>query len=126
MRYYSAKEGVLVTRYGTRTYIGATVSVDKPGKPGSKTVIKHTDQIVALSDAEIAKHAREYLRLERDGSLIARTKSEFDAQSKAELEASKKEADAIEKAAKEREAEAKKVAAAETKASKAKDEAKTE
>ena len=131
MRYFSAKADRLVTRYGTNTYIGASVTA----KAGEKPVITSNEKVVvAISDAEFAKYGREYLRLEREGSLIKRTQADFDAMQKAEAEASKKEADALkaqadkaaaeakaqsDKEAADREAEAKKAAAAAKAATKA-------
>ncbi len=115
MRYYSAKADVLVTRYGTGSYIGASVSVPTEGPLKGQTVLTHTSEVVALTDAEFAKYMREYLQLEREGSLIQRTEKDHKAWVDAETKAVEKEtADreaAEKKAVAEQEAAEKKVAA---------------
>lgn len=108
MRYYSAKADVLVTRYGTGSYIGATVEIAKDGERKGQTEISHDEElVVAITDAEFAKYAREYLQLEREGSLIKRTEADYKAQLQVEEAKSKKEAEAIEAANKKAEEESK-------------------
>ncbi len=129
MRYYSAKADVLVTRYGTGSYIGATVGIAKEGERKGETVITHDpDAVVAITDAEFSKYTREYLQLVRDGSLIERDEADHKVWLEAEEAQVKKETAereaAVKKATAEVEAEIKKKAlAAETAKAKAKDEA---
>ena len=115
MRYYSAKADVLVTRYGTGSYIGAKVTVPTEGPLKGQTVLTHTGEVVALTDAEFSKYMREYLQLEREGSLIQRTEKDYKAWVEAEAKATEKEtADreaAEKKAAAEQEAAEKKAKA---------------
>lgn len=73
--YVSSVEGSLVTRYGTRTFIGAERRALEP------TVIDwNPDQVVAIPHDEFRKYRREYLRALRDRSLVERTADEWQRQ----------------------------------------------
>ena len=70
--FVSCVEGCLVTRYGTRTFIGAERRTDDP------TVVDyHPEQVVAIPHDEHRKFRREYLRALREGSLVERTADEW-------------------------------------------------
>jgi hypothetical protein len=117
MRFYSATKDRLVTRYGTGAYIGATVTVPTEGPDKGKTVLVHDeDAIVALTDAEFSKYAKEYLSLERDGSLRLRTEEEYKAVAAAEEKRQADEEAAAKKAAADAEKKAADEAAAAEKA----------
>jgi hypothetical protein len=117
-KFYSVKPNALVTRLGTKTYIGAQVDVERNkegapivssmGEPTTKVV--YTDEIVMISDGELARYGREYAKLEREGSLILKEEKDFKAYQDKLADESKKEGEALEHQAKEREAEAKKQA----------------
>lgn len=108
MRFYSAAKDRLVTRYGTGAYIGATVSVPTEGPDKGKTVIVHNEEeVVAITDAEFSKYAREYLALEREGSLTLRPEADWKKQVDAEAARLKKEVETQEAAQKKAEADAK-------------------
>lgn len=70
--FVSCVEGAVVTRFGTRTYIGCERRALEP------TVVDyHPEQIVAIPHDEFRKYRREYLRALRDGSLVTRTEDEW-------------------------------------------------
>jgi hypothetical protein len=73
--FVSCVEGSLVTRYGTRTFIGAERATDD-----RRRVDYHPDQVVAIPVDEYRKFRREYLRALRDGSLVERTADEWQRQ----------------------------------------------
>lgn len=73
--YVSSVEGALVTRYGTRTQIGAEIL---PGPKGGKQTIRwNTGVVVALSQDELVKYKREYRRAIDAGELVERTADDF-------------------------------------------------
>lgn len=75
--YVSCVEGAVVTRYGTRTFIGAERRALEP------TVVDfHPDIVVAIPHDEFRKYRREYLRAMREGSLVERTADEWRAQNR--------------------------------------------
>lgn len=73
--FVSCVEGHLVTRHGTRTFIGAERRADDP-----RRVDYHPEQIVAIPVDEHRKYRREYLRALREGSLVERTGDEWQRQ----------------------------------------------
>lgn len=77
--FVSCVEGSLVTRYGTRTFIGAERRTDDP-----RQVDFHPDQIVAIPHDEHRRYRREYLRALREGSLVERTADEWQQQNRQE------------------------------------------
>jgi len=77
--FVSSVEGSLVTRHGTRTFIGATRRAKEP------TVIDwQPDVIVAFPHDEYRRYRREYDRALRDKSLAKRTEAEWRAQNRQE------------------------------------------
>ncbi len=72
-RYFSANPPALVTRFGTGTYLGATLRVVS----GQPVIEWDSEKIVEISDAELVSYLREYAGLIRDGSLIERTKEDY-------------------------------------------------
>lgn len=85
--YVSCVPGRLVTRFGTGSYIGATVDL----KTGEQNY--DPNEVVAIPLVEWLTYVREYGRLVRAGDLIKRTKAELDSWRVAQAAASKKEAD---------------------------------
>lgn len=77
--FVSCVEGSLVTRYGTRTFIGAERRALEP-----KVVDYHPEQVVAIPHDEFRKYRREYLRVMREGSLVERTELEWREQNRQE------------------------------------------
>lgn len=75
--FVSCVEGRLVTRYGTRTFIGAERRTDDP-----RVVDFHPEHIVAIPHDEHRKYRREYLRALREGSLVERTVDEWQQQNR--------------------------------------------
>lgn len=75
--FVSCVEGSLVTRYGTRTFIGAERRADDP-----RVVDYHPEHVVAIPHDEFRKYRREYLRALREGSLVERTAAQWDAQNR--------------------------------------------
>lgn len=75
--FVSCVEGSLVTRYGTRTFIGAERRALEP-----QVVDFHPDIIVAIPHDEFRKYRREYLRALREGSLVERTAEAWQAQNR--------------------------------------------
>jgi|SRR6187551_177323 len=75
--FVSCVEGSLVTRYGTRTFIGAERRTLEPN-----VVDYHPEQIVAIPHDEFRKYRREYTRALRDGSLVQRTADEWQRQNR--------------------------------------------
>ena len=72
-RYFSAKPPALVTRFGTGTYLGASLErVD-----GQVSIKWDEERIVAISDAELSQYLRDYAGLVRDGSLIEWTEDDY-------------------------------------------------
>jgi hypothetical protein len=100
MRYFTVKNGALVTRFGTGTYLGATVEMIREGERKGETDLKWTGDVVALPEAELAKYLREYNGLLADGSLIEVDEPAYKKWAEAQEAQSKKDADAIEAAAK--------------------------
>lgn len=73
--YVSSVEGCPVTRFGTRTLIGAARRVKEP------TVIDYQpDVVVAITADEFNRYRREYQRALGNGSLKRRTIEEWQAQ----------------------------------------------
>jgi hypothetical protein len=118
MRYFTVKDGALVTRFGTGTYLGATVAMIREGERKGEVDIKWTGDVVALPDAELNLYLREYNQLLAEGSLVEVKEEAYkkfldaqEAQSKKEAaaieETAKKEAAALEAAQKKADAEAK-------------------
>jgi hypothetical protein len=105
--YCSAVAGHHVTRYGTRTLIGAEIDLQHPGN-----IRWDTNKIVVIPAAEYELHRLEYDRLLADGALKRRTAAEYktaqaavekafdDAAAKAKDEAEKAERKANEAAEK--------------------------
>lgn len=75
--FVSSVEGRLVTRYGTRTFIGAERRASDP-----RQLEWHTDQVIAIPHDEFRKYRREYLRALREGSLVVRTDAEWQQQNR--------------------------------------------
>lgn len=75
MRYFTIRKGALVTRFGTGTYLGATVAVVK-----GATAIDWTEgEVVALPDVEVGKYLREYNQLLLEGSIVESTEDAYKA-----------------------------------------------
>lgn len=73
--YVSSVEGCPITRFGTRTLIGATRSAATP------TVVQYdTDKIVAISSDEYRRYLREYERAIVNGTLKRRKPEDWDRQ----------------------------------------------
>ena len=68
-KFVSSVPGKLVTRFGSRTYIGARITEGGPEWD--------PDDIVALTGDELATYRREYARALRDGALVERTRDEW-------------------------------------------------
>jgi hypothetical protein len=75
--FVSCVEGSLVTRYGTRTFIGAERRTDDP-----RQIDYHPEQVVAIPHDEHRRYRREYLRALREGSLVERTEDEWQQQNR--------------------------------------------
>jgi hypothetical protein len=86
-KFYSTKQGALCSRYGTGTYIGASIVVVK----GATAIQWAPEEVVAISDEEFAKYSREYQGLVVEGSLVEREPKDFEAWN-AKLTASEKQA----------------------------------
>lgn len=73
--FVSSVDGCPVTRFGTRTLIGAARRVKEP------TVIDYTPElVVAITTAEFSRYRREYLRALGNATLKRRTIEEWQAQ----------------------------------------------
>lgn len=72
--YFKSVPGRLVTRFGTRTLIGAEIIGSKVERekrlPMTQTDIKWSDEPVAIPMSEYSRYRREYNRCVREGSLI--------------------------------------------------------
>lgn len=73
--YVSSVEGHLVTRHGTGLYIGAERDAKAEGG-----LVFNPELVVQIPEAEARAYSREYGRALRDGSLVQRSKADFDAQ----------------------------------------------
>lgn len=70
MRYFTIRQGALVTRFGTGTYLGATVGIVEKGPLKGQTFTTwHEGEVVALPDEEVGKYLREYNQLLLEGSI---------------------------------------------------------
>lgn len=107
MRYFTVKDGALVTRFGTNTYLGATVGLVEKGERKGETELKWTGDVIALPESELNKYLREYNQLLEEGSLIESDEAAYKKWADAQEAQSKKEAAAIEDAKKKADAEAK-------------------
>jgi hypothetical protein len=75
--FVSSVVGLPVTRWGSRTLIGASRSAATP------TVVDYdTDAVVAIPDDEYRKYSREYDRALGNGSLRRRTEKDWQAQNR--------------------------------------------
>jgi hypothetical protein len=73
--FVSAVDGQPVTRFGTRTLVGASRRQNEP------TIIDYDpSRVIAISRGEYARYRREYERAIRDGSLTRRTVEDWQAQ----------------------------------------------
>jgi hypothetical protein len=73
--FVSAVTGQPVTRFGTRTLVGAERRLNEP------TIIDYDpSRVVAISQPEYARYRREYERAIRDGSLTRRSVEDWQAQ----------------------------------------------
>lgn len=80
MRYFTIRQGALVTRFGTGTYLGATLGVHQDGpKKGATFVDWHEGEVVMLPDAEVGKYLREYNQLLLEGSIAESTEEAWKA-----------------------------------------------
>ena len=70
--FVSCVDGQPVTRYGTRTLIGAQRNAREPTR-----IDYRPDQVVALTHAECAKYRHEYDRALSNGSLVRRTAADW-------------------------------------------------
>lgn len=74
--YVSAGEtGGIVKRYGSDSYIGATVTTDgvRPsGRPGPGRIVFNRAEVVMIPPAEYVRHRREYDKALADGDLVRR------------------------------------------------------
>ena len=72
--YFKSLPGKLVTRFGTKSLIGAEIvptKVEKSGRfPQTETEIKWSDDIVAIPMVEYGRYRREYARCIREGALV--------------------------------------------------------
>ena len=94
MRYFTVKEGALVTRLGTNTYLGATVGIEQTGRNKGQTKITWTPgEVFALSDEELQQYGREYGQLLAEGSLVDSTEAAYKAYAEREAAASGGQAD---------------------------------
>lgn len=84
--YVSSVEGCPVTRFGTRTLIGATRSAQSPS-----VVSFETEKVVAIPFAEYERFQREYDRALGNGSLKARKPAEWEQQQKTRRDAQAKQ-----------------------------------
>ncbi|HXJ75596.1 MAG TPA: hypothetical protein VNM37_22260 [Candidatus Dormibacteraeota bacterium] len=80
--FVSCVEGYPVTRYGSRTFIGARRDPAKPNE-----IIWSPDQVVAIPRSEYTRHRREYDRAVKDGELRLRTEADWELQIMLEAEA---------------------------------------
>jgi len=71
----SCVQGRPVTRYGTRTFIGADRDLLPP-----HGMTYDTERVVAISQAEFSRYRREYNRAVNTGDLVKRTAAEWSAQ----------------------------------------------
>lgn len=79
MRYFTVKEGALVTRFGTGTYLAAVVSVHSVGPLKGQTKIEWTGEVVALTDGDFQAYGREYEQLKAEGALLEVDEAAYDA-----------------------------------------------
>lgn len=80
MRYFTIRQGALVTRFGTGTYLGATVGVRSDGPQKGETFIDwHEGEVVNLPDDEVGKYLREYNQLLLEGSIAESTEDAWKA-----------------------------------------------
>lgn len=80
MRYFTIRKGALVTRFGTGTYLGATVGVHADGPLKGQTFIDwHDGEVVMLPDAEVGTYLREYNQLLLEGSITESTEEAWKA-----------------------------------------------
>lgn len=75
--FVSSVEGAPVTRFGTRTIIGATRSTLAP-----TVLVFDTEQIVAIPHDEYRRYRREYDRALDNGSLKRRAVADWEAQNR--------------------------------------------
>lgn len=76
--FVSCVEGKPVTRYGSRTFIGAE------REHGTNIIHWFPDRVVAIPSTEHARYRREYDRVLRDGDLKVRTEADWLAQTASE------------------------------------------
>lgn len=85
MRYFTVKEGALVTRFGTNTYLGATVGIEQTGLRKGQTKITWTPgEVFGLSDEELQQYGREYGALLAEGSLVEASEEAYRTYTEAE------------------------------------------
>ncbi len=82
-RYFSVIPPALVTRFGTGTYLGASIRFDA----GHSVIEWDPDRIVEISDNELTQYLREYAGLVRDGSLVEHKVEDYRAYCELEAEA---------------------------------------
>jgi uridine phosphorylase len=92
-KYVSCKSGALVTRYGTRSYIGAVLDM----RTGESTF--NEAEVVKLPLSEWNAYLKEYTRCVKAGVLIERDEKAYEGWLKAQAKASEAEAAAIATAA---------------------------
>jgi hypothetical protein len=78
MRYFTVKEGALVTRFGTGTYLAATVSMNVSGPRKGETDIKWSNEVVCLTDEDFRLYGREYEQLKGEGALVEVDQAAYD------------------------------------------------
>lgn len=78
MRYFTVKEGALVSRFGSGTYLGAVVSVHQTGSQKGETEIKWTGEVVVLTDEDFRLYGREYEQLLREKALVEVDQAAYD------------------------------------------------
>jgi hypothetical protein len=87
-KFVSCKPGALVSRYGTRSHIGATVNL----ATGESTF--NADEVVKIPLGEWSSYLKEYTRCVNAGVLIVRTEAAYEAWLAAQAAASEAEAKA--------------------------------
>ncbi len=77
-KYYSANpEKGVVSRFGTSTRDSGNVLIGATRDSKDPRRLVFTDEVVLIPEGEFRRYAREYIRAEKNGSLVSRTEAEY-------------------------------------------------
>jgi hypothetical protein len=84
-RYFSCKKGHVVSRFGTKAFIGCRVVQNQH--------IWNEDEVVAIPVTDTIRYLKEYNRVLKDGAIIERTQEDYDSWIKVQESKSRGEAE---------------------------------